>query len=166
MNRRDFLHPRRLAQAAGPLLGAVDALQTPEAVAAGEAVHLRFARQAMATTFEVVLPFGTPHAHVAAGEALDEIDRLEDQLTVYRDHSEVSRLNARAGRHPVVVETGLFELLALAQRLHGETDGAFDIAVGALIKAWGFYRRQGRVPAPAELDGKEIARLPWGEFMR
>jgi thiamine biosynthesis lipoprotein len=152
MNRRDFLHPRRLAQAAGPLIGAVDALQTPEADAAADAVHLRFARRAMATTFEVVVPFGTPHAHVAANEALDEIDRLEDQLTVYRDHSEVSRLNARAGRHPVVVETSLFELLTLAQRLHGETDGAFDIAVGALIKAWGFYRRQGRVPAPAELD--------------
>ena len=31
-----------------------------------------------------------------------------------------------------------------------QTQGAFDIATGALIKAWGFYRRQGRVPTPAE----------------
>jgi thiamine biosynthesis lipoprotein len=154
MNRRDFLHPRQLAQAAGPLVGAVDALQglEPDAGPPAEAVHQHFARRAMATTFEVILPFGTPLAHVLANEALDEIDRLEEQLTVYREHSEVSRLNARAARHPVAVEQHLFDLLALARRLHDETDGAFDIAVGALIKAWGFYRRQGRVPAPAELD--------------
>ncbi len=143
MNRRDFLDPRRLAQPAGSLLDALEANpQTAEADAAP--VHLRFGRRAMATTFEVILPFGTPDAHQVALDALDEIDRLEDQLTVYRDTSEVSRLNARASRHPVPVEQGLFDLLLLAQRLHDATGGAYDVAVGALIKAWGFYRRQGR----------------------
>jgi thiamine biosynthesis lipoprotein len=147
MNRRDFLDPRSIAQAAGPVCEALDA--KPQA--ADEApVHLHFARRAMATTFEVILPFATPDAHLRALDALDEIDRLEDQLTVYRDTSEVSRLNAHAARHPVPVEKGLFDLLALAKRLHEETGGAYDIAVGALIKAWGFYRRQGRVPADAE----------------
>src|SRR5437763_159644 len=138
MNRRDFLDPRRMAGTA-----------TPQA--AEEApVQLRFARRAMATTFEVILPFGTPDAHLLAIEALDEIDRLEAQLSVFRDTSEVSRLNARAARHPVPVERGLFELLARAKQLHEETGGAFDVAVGALIKTWGFHRRQGRVPSEAE----------------
>jgi thiamine biosynthesis lipoprotein len=50
----------------------------------------------------------------------------------------------------VAVESGLFGLLSLAARLHGETDGAFDISVGALIKAWGFFRRCGRVPSATE----------------
>src|SRR5205085_8733305 len=113
-------------------------------------VHLRFGRRAMATTFEVLLPFGAPDAHLAALAALDEIDRLEDQLTVYRETSEVSRLNTRAARHPVPVEKGLFDLLVLAKRLHEATEGAFDVAVGALIKTWGFYRRRGRVPSEAE----------------
>ncbi len=147
MNRRDFLDPRRLAQSVGPLLDVPD---DAERSAPAAPVHLRFGRKAMATTFEVILPFGTPDAHVLALEALDEIDRLEDQLTVYRDSSEVSRLNARAARHPVPVERGLFDLLSLAKRLHSETGGAFDIAVGALIKTWGFYCRQGRVPSAAE----------------
>ena len=104
----------------------------------------------MATTFEVIFPFGTPQAHQLAVAALDEIDRLEDQLSVYRNTSEVSRLNARAARHPIPIEEGLFELLTLGKRLHEETVGAFDIAVGALIKTWGFYRRQGRVPTEQE----------------
>lgn len=148
MHRRDFLDPRSIGRTLGPLVGdADDAL--PQA-AEDAPVHLRFARRAMATTFEVLLPFGTPEAHLLALAALDEIDRLEQQLTVFRDTSEVSRLNARAARHPVSIERGLFDLLARAKQLHEETQGAFDIAVGALIKAWGFYRRQGRVPSEAE----------------
>ncbi|HVK08272.1 MAG TPA: FAD:protein FMN transferase, partial [Gemmataceae bacterium] len=86
----------------------------------------------------------------AAQAALDLIDDLEDQLTVYRDTSEVSRLNATAAAGPVGVERTLFDLLAFAARVTRQTHGAFDIATGALIKAWGFYRRQGRVPTPAE----------------
>lgn len=140
MDRRDFL------DALAPLLP----LPEPPTVEPAEApAHLRFARRAMATTFEVILPFAT-QAHEAAAAALDEIDRLESQLTVYRDSSEVSRLNARAHRHPVRVEKNLFELLTLAQHNHRETEGAFDITVGALIKAWGFYQRAGRVPSPME----------------
>src|SRR5262249_43788462 len=55
-----------------------------------------------------------------------------------------------AATEPVVVEDKLFDLLSLAADLTRETEGAFDISVGALIKAWGFYRRRGQVPAPEE----------------
>jgi thiamine biosynthesis lipoprotein len=111
---------------------------------------LRASRWAMATIFEVLLPFGAPLAQPAAEAALDLIDDLEDQLTVYRDHSEVSRLNATAADHPVEVAANLFDLIEFAAQVTRQTHGAFDIATGALIKAWGFYRRQGRVPTPAE----------------
>jgi thiamine biosynthesis lipoprotein len=114
-------------------------------------VLLRFARQAMATTFEVILPFATPSAHVFAQAALDEIDRLESQLTVYRDTSEVSAINRLAHAQPMRVERNLFDLLSRCQTLHADTDGAFDPAVGALIKTWGFHRRQGKVPTPVQL---------------
>jgi thiamine biosynthesis lipoprotein len=149
MNRREFLHPRRLANIAGPALGIASELETPEP-SSSDLVMLRFARRAMATTFEVILPFDTPTAHEFAQAALDEIDRLETQLTVYRDTSEVSRLNAKAAHHPVRVERNLFDLLTLATKIHRDTDGAFDISVGALIKTWGFFRREGRVPTPQE----------------
>jgi thiamine biosynthesis lipoprotein len=111
---------------------------------------LRFSRRAMATTFEVMLPFGTPDALAAAEAALDEIDRLEAQLTVYRDTSEVSRLNRAAPHAAIPVEEGLFDLLRLAARVTADSEGAFDITAGALIKAWGFFRGPRRVPSDAE----------------
>jgi FAD:protein FMN transferase len=150
MNRREFLHPRSLANVAGPVLGIAAEPETP-AASSSDPVLLRFARRAMATTFEVILPFNVPTAHELAQTALVEIDRLEAQLTVFRDSSEVSRLNAKAADHPVRVEPNLFELLTVAERIHRDTEGAFDISVGALIKTWGFFARAGRVPTPNEI---------------
>lgn len=157
MNRRDFLHPRRLARSASAVLGTLDAqndtdvvLGEQEAWGADELTLLRVARQAMATTFEVVLPFGIPDAQAAALAAFDEIDRLEAQLTVYHADSEVSRLNSRAANRDIPVEEKLFRLLELAKRIYTETQGAFDITAGALVKAWGFHRGPRRVPSDAE----------------
>lgn len=85
-------------------------------------------------------------------EVLDEVQRLERQLTVFRDDSEVSLLNREADQHPVKAEAGLFALLQLALRLHRETGGAFDITAGSLTRAWKFLTREGQVPAPEELE--------------
>jgi thiamine biosynthesis lipoprotein len=151
MNRRDFLNPRQVARTAGKMIGVLDELRTlPVPAVAPSYALVHYARRAMATTFEVLLPLGTAHGREAAEEALDEIDRLEAQLTVYREDSEVSSMNRRAALTPVPVEEKLFGLLCLAGQLTRETDGAFDISVGALIKAWGFYRRCGRVPSAEE----------------
>jgi thiamine biosynthesis lipoprotein len=100
----------------------------------------------MATQFEVVFPFDTPNALHASGAALDLIDQLEGQLSVYRETSEVSNINRRAATEAVVVEPRLFDLLTTAEWLARETDGAFDITAGALVKAWGFFRGPPRVP--------------------
>ncbi|MBV9125026.1 MAG: FAD:protein FMN transferase, partial [Planctomycetes bacterium] len=142
MNRRDFLHPRRLAQTASQAYQVLEEIQSPQPQGAGEAVPLlHVSRRAMATSFEIILPWGLPQAMEAATAGLDEIDRLEDQLTVYRDHSEVSRLNRQAAQQEVEVAANLFDLLELAERITRETEGAFDITAGPLIKAWGFFRR-------------------------
>ncbi len=105
----------------------------------------------MATLFELVLPFNTPHAIEFSDPVFDLLDRLETQMTVYRDNSAVVNLNRLAPYAPVVVEERLFALLQLAAQITAETDGAFDVTAGALIKAWGFFRGPRRVPSEAEL---------------
>jgi thiamine biosynthesis lipoprotein len=110
------------------------------------------ARLAMATRFEIVLHGENPVMLRAAGEeALDEIDRLEAQLSLYRPGSEIARLNACAGKEPVRVTPSLFALLEHARRLHGESGGAFDITVAPLVRCWGFMGGSGRRPSAGEL---------------
>src|SRR3989442_14472761 len=112
MDRRNFLHPGHLIHAAGNLLGAAAALDgAAEQAEPGTVPLLRLARRAMATTFEILLPFGTADAQAIAESAFAEIDRLEQQLTVYHDSSEISRLNLLAHQVAVPVEENLFDLL-------------------------------------------------------
>jgi thiamine biosynthesis lipoprotein len=115
----------------------------------GNLVLLRAERRAMATTFEIAIPYGTPNAVEAAEDALDEIDRIEQMLTVYRDDSDVSLLNANSGG---AVSSELFQLLQTCAVLSNDTAGAFDVAIGSMVKCWGFHKREGRVPTEQELS--------------
>ncbi|HWD18941.1 MAG TPA: FAD:protein FMN transferase [Verrucomicrobiae bacterium] len=129
------------------------------------------ARNAMATRFEIVL-HGEDAARLrAAGEeALDEIERLESQLSLYRPSSEIARLNAGGFAHPLKLSPAVFRLLQQAQTLSRETAGAFDITVAPLVRCWGFMGGGGRKPSPAELDaaraqvGLEHLRLDESDF--
>jgi thiamine biosynthesis lipoprotein len=107
------------------------------------------ARHAMATRFELVLHGDDPVALRAAGEeVLDEVTRVESQLSLYRPGSEIAQVNARAARKAVQVSPELFALLEHAQRLHAGTKGAFDITIAPLVRCWGFMDNQGKMPSP------------------
>ncbi|MCS7166748.1 MAG: FAD:protein FMN transferase [Gemmatales bacterium] len=151
MDRREFLSVRNLAQSAGQVVGWVSEL-VPEAapVPPRELAWLRFQHPAMATTFELVLPFGTPDALNIAEEVFACIEAVEAQLSVYREESEVSWLNRRAYDEAVIVDEELFRLLQLSLRLYHETEGAFDCAMHRLIECWGFFRGPPRIPEPGE----------------
>lgn len=110
------------------------------------------ARNAMATRFELVLHGDDPMALRAAGEeALDEIDRLENRLSLYRPGSEIAQLNAQAAHEPVRVSPELFALLEHARQLHAETGGAFDITIAPLVRCWGFMGANGKMPTQEEV---------------
>lgn len=101
----------------------------------------------MATRFEIVLAGKNTAALRAAGEeALNEIERLDAQLSLYNPSSEIAYINARAARQPVRVEPGLFRLLERAKCLSEGTRGAFDITVAPLMRAWGLMGGKGKVP--------------------
>ena len=93
-----------------------------------------------------------PQSAETTGEAFALIDELEDQMTVYRDHSEISHLNALAVQQPVKIERRLFELLKRAKIISAQTQGAFDITSGQLSKLWGFEQRAGEIPDPAAIE--------------
>lgn len=111
------------------------------------------ARHAMATRFEVVV-HGDNEAllRAAAEEALAEVDRLENQLSLYRPGSEIAQLNARAAQESIRVSPEVFALLQYAAQLSAETQGAFDITIAPLVRCWGFMGGGGRKPTPDEVQ--------------
>jgi thiamine biosynthesis lipoprotein len=107
---------------------------------------------AMATRFELVLAGDDPVRLRASGEAaLAEIERLERQLSFYRRDSDVAWINDRAADGPVRVDPRVFRLLERCAELTDATDGAFDVTVGPLVRAWGFAGGARGVPDPEVL---------------
>ena len=123
-------------------------------------------REAMACRFEIVFNAGEVLDATAIGvECLDLVDEIEDRITVYRDTSELARLNATAADGWQPVEPDLFSLLLEARDLHERTAGGFDMAAGALVRTWGFLRRQGRTPTAEELArARAVSGMQWVEF--
>jgi thiamine biosynthesis lipoprotein len=87
----------------------------------------------------------------AVAAALDEVDRIDLLMSHYKNDSELSRVNREAAKAPVKVDPELFDFIAECLRYSRESEGAFDITVGPLMKAWGFFRGEGRMPSEAEL---------------
>jgi thiamine biosynthesis lipoprotein len=86
-----------------------------------------------------------------ADDAFDEVDRIDRLMSHYKPDSPLSRINREAARHPVAVDPELFDFIADAMRYNRESGGAFDITVGPLMKVWGFFRGEGRMPSDDEL---------------
>lgn len=110
---------------------------------------IRAARKAMATRFEIIL-----HSHQrkdwlqsVAEEILDEIDRIESQLSRYMPTSQIARANRLAALQPVKLDPQVFQLLEDCIQWHQQTRGAFDITAGPLLKCWGFTDGQYREPS-------------------
>lgn len=151
VNRRDLLRLHRTARA----LARPGTMSDPVRPAEGSYALrdlLRASRPAMGSYFEIRVAANAPGAAELSEKALDLIDELEGQLSVYREDSELSRVNATAHLGPVAVEPRLFDLLRRGVALGAETDGAYDLTTGALSAAWGFFKGPKRVP-----DGPTLA---------
>lgn len=124
-----------------------------------------FSRRAMACEFEIQIAAGRDgQTQQSVLDALDLLEPLEAQMTIYRTTSEVLEINRLAAEEPVKVESRLFGLLQLADRLHRKTNGALDITSGPLSEVWGFSRRQGRMPADAEI-AEALERVGMGDVV-
>jgi thiamine biosynthesis lipoprotein len=85
-------------------------------------------------------------------DALDEVDRIDRLMSHYKPDSPLSRLNREAAQSPVRVDPELFDFIVESMRYYRDSHGAFDITVGPLMKAWGFFRGEGHVPPAGELE--------------
>jgi thiamine biosynthesis lipoprotein len=128
----------------GLLLGARSPLQ-------GEQLFT-LTHPAMGTIFTLYLyDESQEQAELHAEPVFDEIDRIEELLSNYRESSELSRLNRLAASEILTTDPETFDFLSRSLEWSARSQGAFDITVGKLMKAWGFFRKRGHIPSENEL---------------
>lgn len=153
-NRRDFIvgrAARRELLRAGEALADELIESTPRpAPIGGETARLE--TRAMACQWAVILNPGDPRSVMCASDALRCVYQAEQLLTVFRDDSDVARLNANAAQGPQPVASELVRLLLACRGYWEQTAGACDIAAGVLIALWRAARAAGRLPGQDEVN--------------
>jgi thiamine biosynthesis lipoprotein len=100
-------------------------------------------------------------ATAVADAVFAEFDRLDRLLSVWKEGSDVLRLNAAAGDRAVPVSAETIEVLTIARQLSEWTGGKFDVTFGALSGLWKFDQDQDdTIPSRAAV----AARLPYVDY--
>lgn len=87
----------------------------------------------MATRFELTLVHeDVTEAASAAQMVWDDIDRLEQELSRFVPHSDISCLNGSEAGRAVNVHEAAMDCLAYGKEIWEQTAGAFDVTIGPL----------------------------------
>lgn len=165
-SRREFITGKALGkeiQRAGEALADEIVGEGVEVPSLGTTIRL--GKRAMACEFDVIMNPGAPDQVGAASEALDLIDSLEDQMTVYRDQGELVELNRVAAESPTPVEPQLYGLLRRASDYSRDLEGAFDLTSGPLIALWRQAREVGHPPSAEEIaEARKLVGMNFVQF--
>lgn len=108
----------------------------------------------MGNRFEITVEASSDsEAELFLDLAVNEIKRIEEKLSTYKEHSETNLINNNAGKKPVSVSEETFRLIQRSIKISEITQGAFDITYGSIDKRfWNFDTRMKALP------DKEIAK--------
>ena len=91
-------------------------------------------------------------AAIDAGMA--ELRRLDAMMSLYKDSSEITKVNLAAGKGPVTVSPEMIEVVEHAAKISTLSNGVFDITVGPLVVLWQMRLKEGTVPTrPGDRPG-------------
>ena len=78
-----------------------------------------------------------------------ELQKVDNSLSPFNKTSIISRINRN---EKVKVDEMFSEVFQLAEKISGDTDGAFDITVAPMVNAWGFGFKTGNPPTRQTID--------------
>jgi len=109
-------------------------------------------RDLMGTVMEMTV-LGLPQAQAAAAvdAAMEQTRKLEAVLSEWKPDSEVSQINAAAGKHPVKVGPHTLAVVRAGVEVSRWSEGAFDLSWAALRGLYLFQRGEEKVPTLDEI---------------
>jgi thiamine biosynthesis lipoprotein len=115
--------------------------------------RLETARPALGTWVRVVVQSDDPdRAARAAESAFAAIRRVDAQMSIHRADSQLSRVNAMAGRGMAPVDADVIDVVERACDAARRTGGVYDPTILPLMRLYGFYDSgRDRYPTDAEI---------------
>ena len=95
----------------------------------------------------VEINFWGENSQLAYDETVAMLNSTEDLLSLHREDSEISKINANAGIAPVKVSDETFSLIKTSIAVADFTDGLFDITIAPLTLLWSVTDENPVVPS-------------------
>ena len=84
--------------------------------------------------------------------AFDRVKELGDKITINQKGSEIDEVNEQAGIKPVKVSDDVYTLVKRAYEYSQDSQGGFDMAIGAITQLWRIGFDDARKPSQEEID--------------
>ena len=85
------------------------------------------------------------NAKTAVDESFDKIFELVENIK-----SDVKRIESSS--EYVKINSDVYEILKISQRYSGQTNGAFDVTIGAAVNLWKNARKNNQIPSTEEIE--------------
>ena len=107
----------------------------------------------------------TATATAFGAEAQQWVARFERRYSRFLPSSEVSRINAAAGRSWVEIDEEMSQMLDLSGSLHFMTQGVLDVTSLPLLQLWDFRAPTPQIPSDAAI-AEAKKRIGWAKVQR
>jgi thiamine biosynthesis lipoprotein len=116
----------------------------------------RWSFEAMGTAARVEIYHAEPGLAAEGLETVRSVfDSVEATMSTWNPDSEISRINRAPAGSTLALSPWLNACLSRAEDIREASGGAFDPTSEPLMRLWGFYRREGKLPSPAQIDSAE-----------
>lgn len=88
-------------------------------------------------------------------KAFEEIRKIENEMTINGEESEIIDVNLKAGKEFVKVSDETFYVINKGKSYSQLSGGRFDISIGPLVKLWNIGTEYARVPSDEEINDKK-----------
>lgn len=103
----------------------------------------------MGSIFQItVVAKDSASANFLIDKSIEEISRIENLISEWQPHTQISIVNSNAGIRPVKVSPEVFELTKRAIYYSSISNGAFDISTASMDKIWRFDGTMDSLPNP------------------
>lgn len=85
-------------------------------------------------------------------EVMQRLNEIEADMTINKPGGEINELNKASGEEYVELGTDTLYVLDKAKQFSKSSTGAFDVTVGPLVKAWGIFLDNPRIPPKGEIE--------------
>lgn len=91
------------------------------------------------------------YGEIAIDKAIDRLNDIDNKMSVFKNFSEVSRINKEAGVSSQKVSKDTYFIIQKAIKYSGLSQGNFDITIKPIVSLWGIGTDTARIPHKDEI---------------